>query len=200
MTMLTIGLIVEGQGDQAALPPLIRKMASDAGYFEIQIRQPFRVHRGRFAAKFDDFERAVKFLAVECDCIMTVLDADDDCPKEFAQDLRERAAAIAGHKVVSVVMAKSEFESWILAGIESLRGYRGVLETATCPSSVESIRDAKGTLEAMIESKVYSETVDQVKFAANLDSDLARSNSPSFDKFARDLISILSQAQHQPTD
>jgi hypothetical protein len=187
VTPVVVGLIVEGQGDALALPPLLRRIAQAAGQFDLSIPQPFRVKRGKFANKSDDFERALQFLSNGSDVIVTVLDSDADCPVTLSQDLLARANKVVGHIPVSVVAAHQEFEAWLLAGVESMRGYRGIRHDASCPENLDSVRSPKGRLEACITSGVYSETVDQAKFACKMDLEMARARSRSFDKFVRDV-------------
>jgi hypothetical protein len=130
--------------------------------------------------------------------ILVLLDADDDCPAELAPKLQASARKCAGTTPVCVIMAKSEFESWFLAALPSLRGRRGIVADAPEVYDPENIRDAKGRLEEhMGNGATYSETVDQPAMAALFDIDMARSKSPSFDKFMRDIESILAQP-HQP--
>jgi hypothetical protein len=169
-----------------ALPPLVRRVCHEKlSRFDVDIYEPpFRIKRGRFAEKFDDFDNALLFLASACDVILVVLDADDDCPVDLAAGLRVRGKNAIGHKQVEVVVAQKEFECWLLAAVDSLRGFRGVAEDAECPANVEDIRGAKGRLESMMKSGVYSETVDQVKFACQIDLDTASRNARSFRKLS----------------
>lgn len=56
--------------------------------------------------------------------VSIVIDGDDDCPKELAPVLLERATRAAGGRwPVGVVLAKSEFESWFIAAAESIAGH-----------------------------------------------------------------------------
>lgn len=191
MTQLTIGAIVEGHGEVDAIPVLIRRIANEHEIFDITIPRPFRIKRNRFDERFDDFERALQLLSPTCDVIAVVLDADDDCPRDLCLSLLERARLLLNDFPVSAVAAKSEYEAWLLAAIESLQGRCGVRADAACPNNLEEIRGAKGRLEAMMENRIYSETVDQVKLTANIDLGLASRNSHSFDKFVRDIQNLL---------
>ncbi|MCV7199839.1 DUF4276 family protein [Mycobacterium angelicum] len=191
MTQLKVGVIVEGHGDVDAIPVLIRRIAELHEIFDTVILRPFRVNRSRFNEKFDDFERALRYLSQNSHVIAVVLDADDDCPRDLCSNLRLRAREIVKHLPVSIVAANKEFEAWLLAAIESLRGRCGVRTDAVCPSNVEEIRGAKQRVEAMMDNRIYSETVDQVKLAANMDLRIARQNSRSFDKFVRDIKGVL---------
>ena len=71
------------------------------------------------------------------------------------------------------MFAKVEIEAWILAGIDSVRGLRGIRADAEPPSDPEIIRDAKGALSRLMEgSRGYVATDDQPAFFGALDLDL----------------------------
>ncbi|MBM4466711.1 MAG: DUF4276 family protein [Chloroflexi bacterium] len=92
----------------------------------------------------------------------------------------------------SDVLAKSEFEAWFLGSLESLRGVRGLAEAAVSPERPEDIRDAKGYLSRqMTGGRTYVEVDDQPALADRFDLQLARQRCPSFDKFIRDVESLV---------
>jgi len=102
--------------------------------------------------------------------------ADTFCARDaaatLADDARAARAARAGEAFsVAVVFAMKEFEAWLLAGVESLRGMPladnrvRVPRTATCPTDlhVESRRNAKALLQSAIPG--YHESLDQAVLA-----------------------------------
>ena len=127
--------------------------------------------------------------------VLIVIDSDDDCPKELAPALLDRATRAAGGRwPVGVVLAKREFESWFIAAAESIAGHSGLPPGLCAPADPESIRDAKGWLEkAMPPGRKYSETVDQSSLASKFDLNLAR-RAPSFDKMCREIERFCSLA------
>lgn len=179
---MKLGLIVEGHGEVQALPTLVTRILNEKlTRHDVILHHPaMRVKRGKFADRFDDFERALKLLAGPNDAILVVLDADDDDPFELATGLQARAASCIGHRTVHVVPAVKEYEAWFLASLDSLNGQLDVLAGSTLSSDPESIRGAKGVFESFLQTGTYSETVDQKKYSAKLDIELARRNSPSF--------------------
>lgn len=188
---MNIGLVVEGHGDQKAVPVLVRRfMQEQALRYDVEVMQPFRVKRGRFSKSFNDYENALIFLSGSADVVLVILDADDDCPVALADELSNRAKKAIEHVPVHVVVANREFEAWFLAGIDSLREYRGVPTDAECPADVETIRGAKGRFEGLLETGVYSETIDQAKFVAALGFESASTNSRSFRKLVKALERI----------
>ena len=127
--------------------------------------------------------------------VLIILDADDDCPADTAPAMLTRVAHVAEPIPVSVVFAKSEYETWFLAAVRSLRGDRGIAEDATAPPDPEAIRGAKEYLErqCMIPRATYSPTVDQPALTDRFSFDEARQACPSFDKLWRDLERLFQQ-------
>lgn len=79
-----------------------------------------------------------------------------------------------------------------MGSIESLRGVRGIVDTASPPPDAEALRDAKGRLKNMMEGRrVYVEVDDQPAFAATFDFKQAFSNCRSFRKFQKDFEAII---------
>jgi hypothetical protein len=179
--------IVEGQGDQAAVPVLLRRLRDEAQAWGLAVGRPHRRRRTQLVKK-DFLQTAVRVAALSDDCvgILVIFDADDDCPKELAPTLEEWAREAAGGKACAVVMANREYEAWFLASVESLRGKAGILPDAVSHPDPESPRDAKGELERWMPSGAsYSPTVDQAALTANLDLESAYRLCRSFRKLVR---------------
>lgn len=183
--------MVEGHGEVEAIPLLVRRVAADLGRL---VRTPLtiRVPRSKLLRE-GELERTCDLvrrrLGIDTRVLVT-FDADDDCHVELARLMRRRAHD-AGTRRVAVVVATRELEAWFLAGVESLRGRRGIRDDAEAPESVETYRDAKGRL-ARLMTRAYSEVTDPPAFAAALDFDAARRRARSFDKFLRDVTHLLS--------
>jgi hypothetical protein len=159
--------------------------------------RPFRGTRSKLVL-MGELERAVELAGRGLrspGVVLIVIDSDDDCPKELAPALLDRATRAAGGRwPVGVVLAKSEFESWFIAAAESIAGRSGLPPNLVAPADPESIRDAKGWLQkAMPPGRKYSETVDQPSLASKFDLDAAR-RAPSFDKMCREIERFCSLA------
>jgi hypothetical protein len=186
--------IVEGHGDQAAVPILLRRaalvVAPDAVF---EVPRPVRVPRARLLRP-DELERAVELAARQSGPdggILILLDADDDCPAEMSQEILQRATTARPDRSIRVVLAKVEYEAWFLAAAESIAGRRGIAAGTTAPDAPESVSDAKGWITAhMAQGQSYRETLDQPALTAIFDLSAAR-NAPSFDKLWRDVASLL---------
>lgn len=186
--------IVEGYSEVEAVPILLRRLLFERGRYEIKIARPLRVGRYK-VVRSGELERIIELARNRpegCAAILILLDADDDCPKEFAPVLLQRAQNASAGLPIAVVLAKSEFEAWFLASLESLRKVRGLADTAVSPESPEEIRDAKAYLTfQMTANRTYVEVDDQPALAERFDLQLARQRCPSFDKFIRDVEMLL---------
>lgn len=190
---ICVGMVVEGHGDEEALPILVRRIAVEvAPAVAFHTTRPIRIPKGKLL-KSGELERAVTLAKLKCGpehIILVVLDADDHCPAELAPTLLARVQGIPNTRA-AVVLAKREFETWFIAGILSLRGQRGVRTDAEPPHNPEEITGAKEWLtKQMPATSPYSETLDQPAFAAAVSLAEARS-VPSFDKLCRDVAGLL---------
>jgi hypothetical protein len=192
--VLNLACIVEGHGEIEAVPVTIRRIAQllDPAVV-VNVLQPFRVPRTKLV-KQGELERAVELAgrrAGRGGALVIVLDSDDECPATLGPELLTRVKRTRSDLPVSVVLAKREFEAWFLAAAESLRGRRDLASNLESPSEPESIRGAKEWLTArMPAGRHYVETLDQPALAAVFDLELAR-RARSFDKFFRDVLSLL---------
>lgn len=93
--MTSISSIVEGHGEVATLPVLLRRIASwrcPGTYIDVQ--PPIRVHRDRFLNREDEFSRHLQLAGGKCGndgWILILLDADDDCLAALGRDILARA-------------------------------------------------------------------------------------------------------------
>ena len=185
--MTSISSIVEGHGEVAALPVLLRRIAlwrCPAKYVDVQ--RPIHVHRNRFLNREEEFSRHLQLAGGKCGeegWILILLDADDDCPATLGRDVLSRAQKIVPHRSVSVVLANREFEAWFIGAARSLNGQRGlVISDADSNVEAEKPRDAKGWLRQRMTGGTYGETTDQPAFAAIMDLQEALDRCRSFRK------------------
>lgn len=188
---MKVATIVEGDGEVAAVPLLLRRLAAWRTPDRVpDILPPIRVRRDRFLNRDDEFERYLQLAAAKSEddgWILVLLDADDDCPAQLASLLSDRAAARIAHRSVSIVLAKREFEAWFIAAAESLNGYRGFSFNPSADGiDAETPRDAKGWLRQRMASGAYGETTDQPAFASRFDLAQAYGASRSFRKLCRE--------------
>ena len=176
--------IVEGQGDEAAVPLLLRRLRDEAQAWGLEVGKPQRKRRTQLVKK-DSLQIAVRLAALREDCagILVLFDADDDCPAELAPALEQWAREAAREIPCAVVMANREYEAWFLASMEALRGTAAILRDAISHPDPEAPRDAKGELERRMPGGAsYSSTVDQAPLTAHLDLQNAYRRCRSFRK------------------
>ncbi|HZI16793.1 MAG TPA: hypothetical protein VE153_40880 [Myxococcus sp.] len=177
--------IVEGHGEQTAVPLLLRHWFRRRRFrnFEtpdLAIRAP---GAGALKCPHDaedelGVEYYVEMAAREQpDGILIVLDADDECQerakarrKGLGLELLERARAAAPHIPIEVVVANREYEVWFLAALTRLR-QAGLIpqreRLAKQLSDIETLRDCKKPLSALL-GRPYEETIDQPEFSGAL--------------------------------
>lgn len=188
--MTNIVAIVEGQGEESALPILLRRLGewlSPSHY--VNVLPALRVKRNRFLNNDDEFRKKVELAALKCGddgWILILLEADDDCPAELHQSILQRARSVASHRPISVVLPNREFEVWFIAASASLSGCRKFVHRAAGNPEPESIRGAKEWLSQRMENTRYHEVTDQPAFAAVMDLTLAFARSRSFRKLCSD--------------
>lgn len=173
-----------------AAPLLIRRIAAAvAPECAVHVPKPIRVSRDRLLNVAGELERCVDLAAGQSGPdggILIMLDADDDCPRNLAPDIAQRAEAARSDRRIGVVLARQEYEAWFLAAAESLATHRDMSSDMTAPADPESVRDAKGWLgDHMPPEKAYKETRHQPAFSSLFDLDQARRGAPSFDKMWR---------------
>lgn len=214
--MKKLVLLVEGDGDVDAMPVLVKRLMTELklwGAFSLDT-PPFRVGGvEKISARHQDvWQKRLKAAAkrTEGGAILVVLDGDAKkfeglpfCASKAAQALVERAKETGAGAIYSlaVVFACCEYETWLLAGVESLAGKKlpdgrlGVQAgTTTYPGDLETApRDAKKALGKLMHNG-YKPTLDQIELTKLLD--FAQVRERGLKSFARleKAIKQLSQA------
>jgi hypothetical protein len=195
--ILNLCCIIEGQGDEQAVPVLVRRIQQAVRPdISLNVAARIRVKRQKIV-KPHELERAVELAARKLTvprAILILIDAEDDLPCTLGPELLRRAKEARSDVPIGVVLANREFETWFLAAIESLCGRRGLADDLPPISDLESISDAKGKLTSLMPgSRVYSPIPDQPALAAGFDMDLAKSRSDSFNKCWREVERLLKE-------
>jgi hypothetical protein len=195
--------IVEGHGEERAVPCLIRRWLRHRGwdrFFEIPDSAINAKGCGKLKAAYDRMRHIGIEHYVEAalrrnpQAVLVVLDADDECLKRgprngLGPSLLARARNVAPELPLAVVVANREYEAWFLANFQSIRARRGFSSQARYPSSdhPESHSGCK-KLMAELMGCSYEETVHQLSLTGLLSfrPDACR-RSPSYGKLLREL-------------
>jgi hypothetical protein len=177
--------IVEGPGDVEAVPIVLRRVLAERLQIEgVRVLSGMKLHRSKMTCELD-MKRHLRLASMRSSdgLILVILDADDDDCVRLVSDIRKWANDEGLDHRVEVLVISREFESWLLAGIESLRGLRGLSDEATPPSQLENLRGCKERLsELMSGSRTYHETADQAAMSSRVSLDLIAERVGSFAK------------------
>ena len=196
MTTPFIASIIEGKGEEDALPKLIYNvvLAVTPDSYPIVLR-PHRIPKDRLLTVPGlleyHCERAVAEAGPNARLIV-MLDADDGCPAELGPRLHQRIVSRFPRERFSVNIANREYENWFIASLETIAGEIGVSQDTQVPDNIESIRGAKEWLSRRMPSgATYRPRLHQVELSSAVDVPLARSRSQSFDRFCREVERLL---------
>lgn len=196
--MKRLVLFVEGEGERAAVPRLVKRLLSEKQAWDaVQLDplEPLVVGHVDGLLKNDGAEWR-RFLQVALrtrrdvgGCLL-LLDGDarpkageEFCATEAARRLVEQAQAVGAGVTfsVAVVFACQEYESWILAALESLAGKKlpdgslGVVADAVAPEGDLELapRDAKGAMRRLLPTG-YKPTIHQALLTDLMDLECVR--------------------------
>lgn len=185
--MTPVASIVEGDGEVAALPVLLRRLGEwlTPGV-PVKVLPPIRVYKDRFLNRAEEFKRHLILAAQKCGdggWILILLDADDDCPASKGAETLAKAQLIVPHRRVGIVLANREYEAWFIAAASSLHGYRNfAFISGDEHVDAEIPRNAKGWFAKRMGNHGYGEITDQPAFSARMNLQLAFERSRSFRK------------------
>lgn len=203
MRTVRIAPLVEGDGEVAGVPVLLRRIVQSLDpTISPVVRRGFR-HPSGSLRRVGGLERAIDAVAEvhPAHAVLVLVDSDDDCPRDLGPELLHRATNARPDLLVSIVLAHREYEAWFLAAAESLAGLRSLRQDLTAPADPEEIRDAKGWLSRQMPSSMrYSPTQDQAALSSQFDLDLARRRSRSFRKLWKEMENILQLGQVDSAD
>lgn len=192
--MPTIMPIVEGHGEIDALPALLHRIHRSINTQSVlRVLKPLRVKAGSFIQDQGYRQRHLSAAAIlaknaqhEPGSVLILLDCDDACPAELGPRLLSEATALRRDTTMFVALAYREYETWLLASADTLRGVGTLPSDFTAPEHFQSIRDAKGWLGKHMDGG-YDPVRHQASLTRNLSIERARS-VPSFDRLYRHVV------------
>lgn len=173
----TIAAIVEGHGEVAAVPLLLRRLNP-----AVNVARPIRIPKSKLVVA-SELQRVVQIARSNIrnrsrGMILLILDADDDCAKEWGPKLRGWMRESVPDVDCFVVLIVREFESWILGG----RADFDVSQPDTVGRVEERLAEANGGR--------YQKTIDQPRFTSQIDIDLLARKSKSFGRLVKRMSEI----------
>ena len=171
--MRQIVSIVEGQGDAAALPVLIRRVLEAQGASDaLQVLKPKFGRKGKAdllrAGELERQARRALNKAKGDARVLVLIDADDDCAATRGPELQQRLDREFGAGVCAAVLAVREYENWLIADEATLDAKRALSNRRT-------------------DRRSYRPTADQADLTAEVDIDTVRTHCRSFRKLWREV-------------
>lgn len=194
---------VEGDGDQAAVPLLLRKLLNRSHRADWHVPQPIRVGELPKLLKVlpkRAAEIGIKARAHACHALLVLLDLDDAqaCPVAVARTL---AATLAGYQLpvpAAVVLARREYEEWLVASLPSIAPGTALLPDALRrdypPESKRGVKEWLGHHMGV----AYKPPIHQPAFTRLFDPALAAAECRSFRRLETALAALLAQADDPP--
>lgn len=180
-------LILEGEGDKASVPELIRSVSQ---YSILPCSNPIIKQSISKLNKPGELEKFVMYAASrpEGDSVLIILDTDEKCAVDVVSSWRTRISSLHLEKKVGICFFVKEFEALFLSClnriIERYPNYGWKPEIWDLNANPETPRGAKEILSnAMARGRSYKETVDQVKFVGAVDFLVARQKCRAFRHF-----------------
>ncbi len=208
--------IVEGVGEERALPILVRRWLQHRRFdrwFEVPDRAVNAKGCGNLKAAYDPRRHlgiehyvTAALRAGSADAILVVLDADKECLHRahghghgLGPELLKRAQRVAGGVPVSVVVANRTYEAWLLAGRAALARCPLVTDKAGLRDICDP-EDRAGGKEVMgsFIGDNYSPPVHQPTLSEAISfSPGSQARSPSLAKLLRDLDRLTREARRR---
>jgi hypothetical protein len=172
--MKKIALVVEGKGDVKSVPSLVAKTAAAFGAHVIPCDPPIRGGEALKLKRPGELERLTYLAATREDAseVLVVVDLEDGCAKEFAEDFNTRVRPISEStgKPIKICFLVREYETLFLDDIAGLREKMpelGIANDASIASPI-GIRGAKEAFGANCGGRGYRQTRDQLAITKKL--------------------------------
>ncbi len=191
--------IVEGRGEQEAVTVMLRRILQERfKEYTVDIAQPRNALCSSNLTKPGGLEAFLeRALTVPSCCgIIVITDSDEACPVILARELASRARTRQAKIPIAVVCPHHEYESWILASWDSLRGRTikggaSIRADISPQEPVETIRNPKAWLAGAM-TPTYKPTLHQASLTQLLDFSIVETRSRSFRRLCNGIRQILS--------
>lgn len=186
-----LALIVEGDGDKAALPIVVRQHLLEREEFGMEVGRTINAKGRGNLLRRGQLERWLQLAALDDDVggILVVCDAEDDAACKLGPTVAARCVEALPHVPVRFSLAVSQFENWIVASAETILG-----ESLDEVASYESLK-AQAIIREWRRPRSYVKPLHQPSLAAQLDHSLVSERCPSFGRLLRCIDELLSAVQ-----
>jgi Domain of unknown function (DUF4276) len=189
--MKKIGLVVEGDGEQGAVPIIGRAHLHSRGIYDVDFSRPINAKGRSKLLRLGELERFAKLAALQAgvSAVLVTCDADSNPYCELGPAILERCNAAIPHVPVRVCVAVREFENWLFASHETLSPGE-----ETPVSDYEGI-SAVGRVAAWRAPRAYVKPVHQPAMAARMDHNLVGTRCPSFARLLRCIDELVAETR-----
>jgi len=186
---MRISIVVEGDGDQGALPVVVRRHLQARQEHELAVGWPINAKGRSKLLRDGELERFVRLASLQTGtvAVLVVCDADDDAVCDLGPDVTQRCRSTVPHLPVRACLAAREFENWLLASPETL-----------APEPVPELDDyesiaAERRVAAWRSPRKYVKPVHQPAMAAMMDHERVAARCPSFARLLRCIDELLEE-------
>ena len=184
-----LALVVEGDGEVASLPLLLRRWMGACGTTPpVTLSKPLNALGRGNLLKHGGIERFARLAAMTpgTDGILVLVDAETECAICLASQLAQRVRATQLSVPVAVVAAVPMYEAWLVASASTLAG-RAIKGKPALPNTVTSLPTAENLsnpkqwiVNRLPRGRGYHEPQDQPAMTAWIDLGVVAASCRSF--------------------
>ena len=117
-----ISVVVEGDGDQGAIPIVLRRYLQSRDRYDIEVGRPINAKGRSKLLREGELERFTRLASLQMAtvAVLVVCDADDDNSCVLGPKVTRRCSIAVPHMPVRACLAVRAFENWLLASAETL--------------------------------------------------------------------------------
>jgi Domain of unknown function (DUF4276) len=182
-----LACVVEGDGDQGALPVVLRSYLYSREIFDVEIGKPINSKGRSKLLREGELERFVRLAGLHQNTVgvLVLCDADDDAACKLGPVIHTRCQQASPNIPVRACLAVREFENWFLASPETLAP-----EGEAFIADYEAI-NAHAIVSSWFSPRKYVKPVQQPSLAARMDHQRVRERCPSFARLLRCVDELL---------
>jgi hypothetical protein len=171
-----VGIIVEGQGDVASIPLLLRNYLHTRHIYEDILGKPVPLKGKGSATKSGGIEgyAAAATSRPGCKALLLVLDADEEKSCILGPEMAARISQVTRIPIL-VAVAERDYEDWLYSSAETLQ-----IESLQFRNSKRGLKEIQSAMDVK-----YRKSVWQSRLTARIDFKLTRARSSSFDRLLK---------------